>query len=400
MKYAILDVESTTFAKGNPYAQRNKLCLVGLRIKDTESAEPAKNYIFKIEYDEEPYAEQLASIRSLLSTVDVIVGFNLKFDLAWLARYGIFLSDVHRVFDCQLAYFILDFQRTPFPSLDLCLAHYGLGSKLDTVEREYWSVGIDTCNVPLEVLVPYLTTDLEKTDELFNLEPFQSLFRGTSSQSALCKLHMQDLLVLFEMEYNGLRFDWAALGQAAAEAELKLVDLDKTILEFVPSGFRDLFNGGSGVHLSALLYGGTIVTRRGTPYQHTYKSGDKEGRTETRYKWEEVEVHFPTLVEPPEGSELKKKGFYSVDEETLKSCRAKGTSKELITAILQRSETEKLLGTYYKGIPEHLKKYDWIDFIHGTYNQCRVITGRLSSEKPNLQNFPDVMQQYIVTRFP
>lgn len=394
MRYAILDVETTIFAKGNPYAERNKLCLVGLRIKDTTSVEPAINYIFKIEYDEEPYGDKLEQIRNLLSGVDLIVGFNLKFDLGWLARYGIYLDTVHRVFDCQLAYFILDFQRTPFPSLDMCLAHYGLGSKLDTVEREYWSIGIDTCDIPLEVLVPYLTTDLEKTDDLY-----QTLLPLSQKSWSLVSLHMQDLRVLLEMEYNGLRFDWTALEQQAKEAEQKLNELDQKILEFVPTGFRDCFNGASGDHLSALLYGGTIVFDRGEPYSHTYKSGIKAGTTETRYRWTEVTQNFPALVKPPEGSALKKEGFYSVDETTLLSIKAKGQSKVLIEALLRRSELEKLLGTYYKGIPSHLIKYDWTDTIHGTFNQCRVITGRLSSEKPNQQNFPDVIQQYIVSRY-
>lgn len=385
----MLDVESTIFQKGNPYSERNRLCLVGIRVDSV-------NHIFMVEYDDSPYAESLVAIASLLHNVDCIVCFNAKFDLGWLARYGIVIPPHVRIFDCQLAEFILDSQRTPFPSLNSTLAKYSLGAKLDIVEREYWALGIDTPSIPLDILHPYLETDLEKTDALYQT----LLLRMEQSQRALIGLHMSDLRVLLEMEYNGLLFDWVGMERASEEAGKELEAIDAQILTYVPSAFREQFNAGSGDHLSALLYGGTIEWRKGTAHQRTLKTGPRAGESVLGYRWEECTTVFPRLVTPPDGSGLKKDGFFSVDEETLKSIRHSGRpSRLLVGSLLERSRLEKLRGTYFRGIREHLEEYDWNRFIHGTFNQCRVITGRLSSEKPNQQNFPEILSQYIVSRF-
>jgi DNA polymerase I-like protein with 3'-5' exonuclease and polymerase domains len=397
MRYAIVDTECSTYAKGNCYAERNKLCLVGLRVCDTDGSgeRSSKNYIWKIEYDEAPYAEALGAISALLATLDTCVVFNGKFDLGWLARYGVDLPDHCRIFDCQLAEFILSYQQTPFPSLDGCLAKYGLGSKLHTVEHEYWALGIDTPEIPYDILEAYLLTDLEKTDALY-----QALLPLCEHQRPLINLHMQDLRVLQEMEQHGLFFSWAAMEQEAVKVQERLDAINHTILSFVPEDFRSHFNSASGDHLSTLLYGGSVSVHIGTPYQHTYKSGAQSGETATRYRWETRRFELSRLVTPPESSELKKEGFFSVDEETLRTIHSSKETKELIAALLSRSELEKLLGTYYHGIVSTAQKYDWQDgYVHGTLNQCRVVTGRLSAEKPNQQNFPPELGQFIISRY-
>ena len=393
IKYGVLDTESTTFAKGNPYSERNKLCIVGLRLTLEDGFK--ETHIFKVEYDSTPYGPVLEQISRLVTTCPTIVGFNLKHDLGWLARYGIRLSSVQRIFDCQLAYFIYDNQRTPYPSLNGCLAHFGLPPKSDVVEREYWSVGIDTTEVPLDILTEYNRTDLDRTDDLY-----QRLVTKLDVRKPLVTLHMQDLRVLLEMESNGLCFNWADMGKASEQLETELQELDDVILAFVPEAIRSHFNTQSGDHLSALLYGGSIGHSIGTPYQHTFKMGNRAGQTETRHRWEEIRLEFPRLVEPIKGSELKKDGFFSVDEQTLTSLKTDKVSRVLVEALLSRADKEKLLGTYYHGIPKIAEKYDWKDgFVHGTFNQCRVITGRLSSEKPNQQNRPEAVDQFVVSRF-
>lgn len=391
--YAVLDTETTIYAKGNAWSARNKLVLVGLRIA-------GKNRVWPIEYPIEgivrPYGQALSNLAVELASLSTLVLFNAKFDLAWLARYGVILPSSLRVFDCQLAEFILDYQRTPFPSLDGCLAKYGLGSKSSVVADEYWDKGIDTDCVPLDILTSYLETDLELTDTLYCTQ--LALVRS-GPQEALVSLHMQDLRVLQEMEQNGLLFDWDGMASAAEHVSATIGELDVCIRQSVPVGYQEYFNPDSGDHLSALLYGGSIRHSVGTPYQHTYKGGSKQGQTDLRYRWEDISITFPRLVTPPEGSELKKDGFFSTDEETLKSLKP-GAAKVLVEALLQRSGLKKLRSTYYDGLRKTRDKYDWTDgLLHGTFNQCRVITGRLSSANPNQQNFPDELNQFIVSRY-
>ena len=353
-----------------------------------------KNFIYQIEYnDSEPYSDKLSEVQSLLDSCGTLVGFNLKFDLNWLRRYGLKYNRC-RVFDLQLAEFILAGQRPAFPSLDGCLAKYGLGAKYDIVAREYWDRGIDTPEIPLEILIPYLEEDLRLEDELYR--HLQSV--TPKSLVPLINLGNQDLLVLHEMEVNGLKINWDKLKVKADETQKNLEVVRASILEsYVPSEYREWFNVESGEHLSALLFGGTITRKVGTPYEHCFKTGQRAGETVTRYKWETTSYRFKQMCSPPTGSELKKEGVWSTDEETLKSLRQ---PRKLTDLILKYAELSKLLNTYLNGLVKIRDDYDWKDgMLHGTFNQCRVITGRLSSEKPNQQNFPPEIDEYITSRF-
>jgi len=383
--YGVLDVETTIFEGGHPFAERNKLCILGLRID-------GQNHTFTIEYGSEPYAEKLGAIQKLLDSLDLLVGFNFKFDLNWIRRYGLRV-DHCRVFDLQLVEFILGGQRPPFPSLNDCLAKRGLGQKLDIVKTEYWDRGIDTTEIPRDVLIPYSEEDLVLEDNLFKA----MLSEIPKDLEALITLSNQDLLVLHEMEFNGIKINWEKLGARAEATRLELQELAITLADYIPEQYRSWFNIDSGDHLSALLYGGCITRKVGTEYQHTYKTGPRAGQTETRYRWEIRTDSFPQLVTPPKGSELKKEGFFSTDEETLRSLKR---PKKLIHLLLKHAELSKLLSTYLDGLVKIREKYDWSDeMLHGTFNQCRTITGRLSSEKPNLQNQPPEVGEFIETRY-
>lgn len=333
----------------------------------------------------------MAQVLDLLSGVERIVVFNGKFDLGWCHRYGIDLSD-REIWDVQLGEFLLNHQSTPYPSLDDALCKYGLPPKDATVEREYWSVGIDTPDIPQPVMERYLCGDLEGTDAVYQ----RQLGLLTSNLRVLHRLQCQDLLVLLEMERNGIRFDFGTMLLDKEALQEQLVGMDHTIRHFADNWPH--FNPDSGDHLSCLLYGGTISVDVAQPYEHTYKSGPKAGTTETRNRWVVETKSYPRLVQPLEGSELKKAGYYSTEESTLLKLRPR--ARELIDALLNRSKVEKLLSTYLVGIPKHLEKYDWKDgIIHGTINQCVAITGRLSATKPNQQNFPEEVTKYIRTRY-
>ncbi len=79
----------------------------------------------------------------------------------------------------------------------------------------------------------------------------------------------------------------------------------------------------------------------------------------------------------------KGKKAYSTDEETLTELIDK---HPIVPLILEFRSLKKLLGTYIDPFPE------WVNpqtgRVHTTYNQTVTATGRLSSQKPNLQNIP------------
>ena len=133
--YLVIDVETTISNKGNPFDERNKLCYVGLNNNNVYN-------LFDIEYSGNPYREQLNAIQNVINNDVVLVGFNIKFDLHWLKRYGINFQS-NKIWDCQLVHFILQGQQTPYPSLNQVCEHYGLETKLDVVSTEYWKNKIE-----------------------------------------------------------------------------------------------------------------------------------------------------------------------------------------------------------------------------------------------------------------
>ncbi|MCL2726938.1 MAG: DNA polymerase I [Bacteroidales bacterium] len=74
---------------------------------------------------------------------------------------------------------------------------------------------------------------------------------------------------------------------------------------------------------------------------------------------------------------------YATDEETLLSLSHK---HPVIQLILEYRSVSKLLSTYIEPLPGLVHPAD--GRIHTTFNQALTATGRLSSQKPNMQNIP------------
>ncbi len=364
--YLVFDTETTTFQKGNPFSRCNKMVALGVMTPDSAYYTKAIN-IFRDKFQRQ------------LDTGCTIVGFNLKFDLHWIRRYG-FNFTGNRTWDCQLAHFMLSGQTTPYPSLNQVAEHYGLGVKLDVVKTEYWDKGIDTDNIPEEVLLDYLRQDVALTYSIFLKQ--QEEFTKYPTLYRLFQLQCKDLLVLEEMEYNGIHFDTATASELGRQESNTIKEIELKLME----GYDNIpLNFQSHDHLSAYLYGGNIVEEQRMPIGF-YKTGAKAGHQ--RFKKVEFTHTLPRLVAPAKNSELAKEGYYATDEPTLKTLKANKDVKKRLDLLLKRAKSSKLLGTYYEGIPKLIREMDWPEnTIHGNFNQCVAATGRLSSSKPNLQNF-------------
>src|ERR1700722_14935156 len=208
MDVLVLDVETTISNKGNPFDHSNSLCYIGT-LRDTMGVYDVCHELISIGLHTE--------IASIFRTGNTLwIGFNIKFDLHWLRKFGIELAGV-TVWDCQLAHFILRHQRAVMPSLDEVAKYYGLGQKVDKI-KEYWEAGIDTPDIPKQEMIEYLEQDLNLTHQIYlrQVEEFSKLPRLAN----LFRLQCQDLLVLEEMEWNGFIYNKKkSLEQAAIERE-------------------------------------------------------------------------------------------------------------------------------------------------------------------------------------
>lgn len=385
MKPLIIDVETTTHEKGDPFSTKNKLCLVGLQ----GCYQPQR--IFSIEYDDDPYGHKLKEIQEIVDGHDLLVGVNLKFDLHWLRRYGINF-DGKRVFDCQLAEFLYSHQTVPYPSLDSMASRRGLGNKLVGVAEKYWDNGIDTTEIPLDELTEYLAQDLNLTEQLYNIQVKE--LEEHSKLQRLFSLQCQDLLVLEEMEYNGLLLDVTKAEELSQKCQKQLDNIDEEFRKLVGS---DTINFNSNEHMSAVLYGGVAKVKGKENYLFQYK----DGRVAPKVRSVVFEYKFEQLVKPLRGTALAKEGYFSTAEDVLRQLHPSNKkSRRVIELILERSKLEKLNGTYYQGLQKKVLTKAWPNnYIHGNLNQCVVITGRLSSSDPNLQNVAKEVHECIISRY-
>lgn len=71
----------------------------------------------------------------------------------------------------------------------------------------------------------------------------------------------------------------------------------------------------------------------------------------------------------------------------------------LTNAILEYRAIDKLIGTYIDKLPECVNPYD--GRIHASFNQYGADTGRMSSDRPNLQNIPshnkDIRKMFVAS---
>lgn len=371
MKTLVIDTENTIFQKGNPFARRNRCCYLGLF--DGKSSPQLHDLVHGV-----------PDVPTKVD-VDCIVGFNLKYDLHWLRRLGIQFPP--RVHCCQLAHYLLTHQKNIYPSLQEVCEYYGIAGKLDG-PHDFWNRGVDTPDIPRDLMLAYLEQDLRATWNIYQKQ--QEELEKRPEIKNLMRLHMDDLLVLQDMEWNGLRLNLEECKKQEQQVRERIGYIEKVLSSRYPN---TPINWDSGEHVSAYLYGGTISVDRKEP-AGLFKTGARQGQV--RYRHVTDIFPLPRLVEPPEGSNLKKEGLWSTAEDILKSIKPQIGE---IALLLERAGLSKLLD-YLHGWPELMVEMDWNqNEVHGQFNQVVTRTGRLSSSRPNLQNVPDPMLQLIESRY-
>ncbi len=96
-----------------------------------------------------------------------------------------------------------------------------------------------------------------------------------------------------------------------------------------------------------------------------------------------AEVLFEKMGLKIKGQKKTKSGSFSTKESELLKLQ---DENEIIDKILKHREYSKLLGTYIDSIPDLVDKDGR---LHPTFVQIGAVTGRMSSENPNVQNIPN-----------
>ena len=267
---------------------------------------------------------------------------NLKYDLHMLKNVGVELGKSMACCTMVAAWlcnpaeggFSLDFltlrhfQFQKIPTSALIGKETGRSSMLD---------------VPLTELTEYACEDVDATFRLWKIYQ-ERLKKDPDIQKLFYDMEMPILLLLAEMERNGVHINSEYLGGLTADIQSMLMKIENEIYSTV--GFP--FKITSPKQLGDILFDHLKV-------HETIGYKGKLARTTQGYK---------------------------TDASVLEQFE----EHPVVAKIQQHRELSKLLSTYVLVLPKLVKKST--GRVHTHFNQIGTATGRLSSSDPNLQNIP------------
>jgi len=330
--------------------------------------------------------EMIQEIVEALSTAGRVVGHNLKFDINWMRKIGVSL-DHCKLYCTQVVEFLLRGQKMGRLKLADLSEQYLKVAKQDRV-KTFWDAGIETADIPLRILTPYLEQDCINTLAIFQKQTPIVIEKGMSK---LVQVQCESTRILSEIECNGMLFNVEVAQRAADKMHGQLTEIDAGLLQ----AFEYDYKIGSGDELSVALFGGILKTDGREYYPRKLKKYlTAKDMCPLEYKSKKciIETEMPGLgFKPVKGSALKKEGYYSTDKDNIAQLRATNKKQKVVKKLLtERSAIAQAYSTLVGSSPTSglINKVQSDGCLHGQYNQTVAKTGRLSSKDPNSQNFP------------
>ena len=283
-----------------------------------------------------PRDEVLARLKPWLESAQHgKLGQHLKYDQHVLANHGIALAGV--VHDTLLESYVLESDKGHDLG-QLASRHLGL----DTISYESLcgkgakQIGFE--QVDIERAGEYSAEDSDVT-----LRVHQALLPRVEAEEGLKRIYAEIEMpareVIWRMERNGILIDSALLAKQSHELGTALISLENKAHELAGQPF----NINSPKQLADILF-----TKLGLPVQKKTPSGGP-----------------------------------STDEEVLSEL---ALDYPLPKVLLETRTLSKLKSTYTDKLPRMVNADT--GRVHTSYSQASVITGRLASSEPNLQNIP------------
>ena len=263
------------------------------------------------------------------------VGQNLKYDKHVLANYGVAINGVEH--DTLLQSYVLESHR-PHDMDDLAMRH------LEVKTISYDDVtGKGAGRIAFEQVEISRATEYSGEDADITLQLHQTLYPQVAADEKLLHVYrtieMPVMEVLFTMERNGVLLDGALLDQQSRELGAKMMELEQAVHQQAGQPF----NLNSPKQLQEILF----------------------------------EKHKLPVKKKTPG------GLPSTDEDVLQEL---ALDHPLPKLILEYRGLTKLKSTYTDKLPRMVNPKT--GRVHTNYGQAVAVTGRLSSNDPNLQNIP------------
>jgi DNA polymerase-1 len=307
--------------------------LVGLSF----SFEKGEAYYVPVDKDRKKAEEVVKRFEKVLTDSAVLkVGQNLKYDYLMLKRYGVEMQGPF--FDTMVAHHLVQpGLKHNMDFLAETYLHYTPVSITELIGEKGKKQG-SMRDIDNETVTEYAGEDADITLQL--KEPLWKELEELKMVSLFEDVEMPLLKVLAEMEYMGVVLDTDALADFAKKLQSRIESLEKEIIE--DAGME--FNVGSPRQVGEVLFDKLNIDSKG---------------------------------------KKTKSGQYSTNEETLQKLKDK---HPIVEKILEFRGLKKLLNTYVEALPKLVNKDT--GRLHTSFNQAVVVTGRLSSSNPNLQNIP------------
>jgi DNA polymerase I-like protein with 3'-5' exonuclease and polymerase domains len=384
-----------------------------------------------------------SKIQSVLNKTTLLVGHNIKFDLMWLLEAGFKYNG--RVYDTMLGEYILNRGIRKSLTLEMCCRRRKIGSK-DSAIKEWTDRGVSFQNIPKDVVEEYGRIDVQITRRLFDSQ--MADFRLPKNKDLLMTAKMMNefLVVLSDMERNGINISLDELGRVEKEYRAEFAYLKQKIDKIVYKQMGDTkINLSSPEQLSWLIYSrkpkdkkewakifnvgidkntgknkrrpnysrqqfrnlvsdntetihrtvaeqciackgkGVIkkIKKDGSPYKNYTKCADCDG---DGYIYVSMGKVAGFRQRPRSVYDIAESGFRT-DRITLNkiASEAEGEFKEFIDAIVRHNAVDTYLNTFVEGLKNFTNEKG---FLHPKFMQAITATGRLSSRDPNFQNQP------------
>ncbi len=264
------------------------------------------------------------------------VAQNLKYDLAILQSYGVQING--KTFDTMIAHFLLQPEmRHSMDVMSETYLHYSPVSITELIGKK-GKEQLNMRDVPVETIAEYAAEDADVTWQLRN--HFDPKLDKSAVRKLFEEVEMPLVKVLAEMEAEGINLDKKVLKDLS---DVLATDISNVEKEIQTMGGRP-FNISSPKQVGEILFDVLKIT-------------DKPVKTKT--------------------------GQYSTGEDILSKLENKHS---IVRRILDYRELVKLKNTYVDVLPSMINPKT--GHIHTSFNQVVAVTGRLSSDNPNLQNIP------------
>ncbi len=264
------------------------------------------------------------------------IGHNIKYDLLMLKWYGFELKG--KLFDTMLAHYLIDPEGKA--GMDWLSARY-LNYEPIHIEELLGKKGkAQLCmnDIEVEKVKEYAAEDADVTYQFKNI--FAPKLKLAEVEKVFYKVENPLVPVLTNMEFEGVKIDIDFLSEYSKILEREAGVHEERVYE--TSGVR--FNLGSPKQLGEVLF-------------EKLKLDDKARKTKT--------------------------GQYATGEDVL---RKLAVLHPVADDVLAYREYSKLRSTYVDALPLLINKKT--GRVHTNYGQAVAVTGRLSSNNPNLQNIP------------